>query len=82
MAAPINRATRRQGETPAGMAAGVSVGDEGQGREGENLDSSQKSNDGKRILVPACSVTGYAQVVPRQYVHPLRDAIAAGMRSW
>jgi hypothetical protein len=39
------------------MAAGVSVGDEGQGREGGNLDSSQKSNDGKRVMVPACSVT-------------------------
>jgi hypothetical protein len=31
---------QRQGETPAGMAAGVSIGDEGQGREGGNLDSS------------------------------------------
>ena len=29
-----------QGETPAGMAAGVSIGDEGQGREGEILDTS------------------------------------------
>jgi hypothetical protein len=42
-----------QGETPAGMAAGVSIGDEGQGREGEVLDTSHKSNDGTRLAVPA-----------------------------
>jgi hypothetical protein len=36
----MNRGMRRQDETPAGMATGVSVGDEGQGREGGNLDSS------------------------------------------
>lgn len=43
----------RQGEAPAGMAAGASFGDEGQGREGDFLDTSYMSNDGTRSAVPA-----------------------------
>ena len=52
----FSRRTSKQGEAPAGMAAGASFGDEGQGREGEVLDTSCMSNDGTRLAVPASLV--------------------------
>lgn len=44
------------------MAAGVSIGDEGQGREGEVLDTSYKSNDGTRLAVPASLMNVHCKV--------------------